>query len=249
MKLTVLGSGTCVPNINRGSSGYLLEIGGTKILFDCGNGTTWKLEKIGVNYLDIDYIFITHLHPDHTADLIPFLFATKYPYPYKEKRSKQLLIYGPKGFCQFYKNLKNLYGDWVSPPNLDIKEIDKKLRTKDFTVKTFKTLHTENSIGYELFAGKKKLVYTGDTGYFKELSNISDNADLLIIECALPDNEKIKIHISPSDLIKVLKKSNPKKVLLTHLYSSMERIDLVGLIKYVSQSEILIAEDLMEIKV
>ncbi len=250
MKLTVLGSGTCVPNKNRGSSGYLLELKDKKILLDCGNGTTWKLEKIGIDYLDIDYIFITHFHPDHTADLIPFLFATRYPYPYKEKRAKKLMIYGPKGFTKFYKNMQNLYGDWVTPHNVEVKEIDKKLQTENFTIKTFKTVHTENSIGYELFSEKKKLVYTGDTGYFEELSVISDNVDLLVIECALPDKEKMKIHCSPSDLIKVLKKSNPKKVLLTHLYSSMDNIDLLGLLKNkIDETEFIIAEDLMEIDV
>ncbi|MGH7885454.1 MAG: MBL fold metallo-hydrolase, partial [Thermodesulfobacteriota bacterium] len=218
MKLTVLGSGTCVPNKYRGSSGYLLELGNNKILFDCGNGTTWKLEKIGVNYLDIDYIFITHFHPDHTADLIPLLFATKYPYPYNIKRSKPLIIYGPEGFNLFYDKLKNLYGDWVNPENVQFKEIKGVLKTNDFTIKTFRTVHTNNSICYQLINKGKKFVYSGDTGYFKELSNISDNADLFIIECALPDNEKLKMHISPSDLKKILKNSNPKKVLVTHFY-------------------------------
>lgn len=248
MKLTVLGSGTCVPNKNRGSSGYLLEIDDKKILLDCGNGTTWKLEKIGISYLDIDYIFITHFHPDHTADLIPFLFATKYPYPYKEKREKKLSIYGPKGFTKFYQNMKNLYGDWVSPHNVETKEIGKKLQTEDFTIKTFKTVHTENSIGYKIFSGNKKLVYTGDTGYFEELSEISDKVDLLVIECALPDKERMKIHLSPGDIIKIFKNSIPKKVLLTHLYSSMENIDLISLINNKNETEFIIANDLMEIE-
>lgn len=40
MKLYILGSGTCVPNPVRGSSGYALELGGSLVLLDCGNGTT-----------------------------------------------------------------------------------------------------------------------------------------------------------------------------------------------------------------
>lgn len=247
MKLTVLGSGTCVPNKSRGSAGYLLQLKEKNILFDCGNGTTWKLEKIGVNYLDIDYIFITHFHPDHTADLIPLLFATKYPYPYNIKRSKPLIIYGPKGFNHFYKNLKNLYGEWISPDNVEIKEIKNIFETSDFTIKTFKTVHTDNSIGYELISDNKKIAYTGDTGYFKELSNISDNSDLFIIECALPDNEKLNMHISPSDLKKVLKYGNPKKALITHFYSSMDKINLKELLKSKENIEIILAEDFMEI--
>jgi len=48
MKITILGSGTCIPNKRRGSSGYFIETGENKVLFDCGNGTTWKLDHIGV---------------------------------------------------------------------------------------------------------------------------------------------------------------------------------------------------------
>ena len=46
----------------------------------------WKLEKIGVDYLGIDNVFITHFHPDHTSDLIPLLFATRHPYGKKERK-------------------------------------------------------------------------------------------------------------------------------------------------------------------
>jgi len=90
MKLTILGSGTCIPNKKRGSSGYLLETSVSKMLLDCGSGTTWKLEQIGINYLEIDHIFFSHIHPDHTGDLVPFLFATKYSH--NKKREKPLFL-------------------------------------------------------------------------------------------------------------------------------------------------------------
>ena len=87
VKLTVLGSGTCVPHKKRGSSGYLLGTDTGSALFDCGNGVVWKLEKIGVDYLGIDNVFITHFHPDHTSDPDPhFFFATRHPY--RKKREK-----------------------------------------------------------------------------------------------------------------------------------------------------------------
>lgn len=78
MKLTILGSGTCVPYARRGSSGYAIELEGASMLLDCGSGATRSLARAGINYLGIDCLFLSHFHPDHTGDLVPFLFATKY---------------------------------------------------------------------------------------------------------------------------------------------------------------------------
>lgn len=66
MKIYVLGSGTCVPYAKSGSSGYAIELSGSGLLLDCGSGTTGKLANAGINYLDIDHIFLSHLNPDDT---------------------------------------------------------------------------------------------------------------------------------------------------------------------------------------
>ena len=249
VKLTVLGSGTCVPHSKRGSSGYLLSTESGSALFDCGNGAVWKLEKTGVDYLGIDNVFITHFHPDHTSDLIPLLFATRHPYG--KKREETLGIWGPKGFLEFVEKLRAPYGNWVRPELVEIHEIGKKKqKIGGLEIKTFKTAHTENSIGYVIRVAGKKIVYTGDTGYFPGLREAASDADIFITECALPDSEKMSVHMTPSDIAQILRQSSPKKIVLSHLYPSMDGIDLPEGIKRASgndETEIIVAEDLMEI--
>lgn len=249
VKLTVLGSGTCVPHRKRGSSGYLLSFDAGSALFDCGNGTVWKLEKTGADYLGIDNVFITHFHPDHTSDLIPLLFATKHPYG--RKREKTLGIWGPEGFPEFVEKLQAPYREWVRPKLVEIREMGKKKREiGDLEIKTFKTVHTENSIGYVVRSEGRKIVYTGDTGYFPGLRKLASEADIFITECALPDSEKMAVHMTPSDIAEILRESSPKKIVLSHLYPSMDQRDLPEEIKTLSgnsETEIIVAEDLMEI--
>lgn len=249
VKLTVLGSGTCVPHEKRGSSGYLLRADTCMALLDCGNGTVWKLEKIGVDYLGIDNVFITHFHPDHTSDLIPLLFATKHPYG--KKREKPLGIWGPKGFLEFVEKLRAPYSEWVRPKLVEIHETGKKARKiGGLEIQTFKTVHTENSIGYVIRSGGKKIVYTGDTGYFPGLRKAAEKADIFVTECALPDSEKMAAHMTPSDIAEILRESSPKKIVLSHLYPSMDGRNLAEEIKTLSgnsETEIIVAEDLMEI--
>jgi ribonuclease BN (tRNA processing enzyme) len=247
MKITILGSGTCIPNKTRGSSGYYIETVENKILLDCGNGTTWKLEQIGASYTEISHIFISHLHPDHTSDLIPLLFANKYPY--NRERNRSLEIWGPVGFFDFYQSLKKAYGDWISPEMLTINEIDAdKIRFGNFNILNKQGFHSVESLIYRIESNGKSVVYSGDTDYCRQLIDISINADLLIIECSSTDDKKIEGHLSPKGIIEIANKANPKKIVLTHLYPICDEIDIVGLIKPHIKPEVIKAEDLLEIK-
>ncbi|MGH7808425.1 MAG: ribonuclease Z [Thermodesulfobacteriota bacterium] len=158
MKLFILGSGTCVPYRRRGSSGYALRLSKSTLLLDCGNGATWKLGKVGINYLDVDHIFLSHFHPDHTADLIPFLFATKYGQG--AQRTKPLYIRGAKGFINFLSALEKAYKGWIIPDELNLEEIEEgMIKFDDFTLIARKTAHIESSLAYRIESQGKSLVY------------------------------------------------------------------------------------------
>lgn len=62
-------------------SGYLVQDGATALLVDCGSGVFSKLRRVH-DYVDVDAIVITHMHPDHYFDLVPYACA---------------LTYGPRG--------------------------------------------------------------------------------------------------------------------------------------------------------
>ena len=75
LRVTILGSGTPRPDINRFSQSILVEAGDKKLLFDAGRGATIRLSQAGINIKDINKIFLTHLHSDHTLGL-PDLIMT-----------------------------------------------------------------------------------------------------------------------------------------------------------------------------
>jgi len=109
-KVTILGSGTCVPSLSRSACSVLIESGHTRLLLDTGPGTMRRLLETGTTIFDISFIFYSHLHPDHTAELVPFLFATKYPG--NHSRQKPLTVIAGKGFSKFFKDLyehKNIF--------------------------------------------------------------------------------------------------------------------------------------------
>ncbi|HML95535.1 MAG TPA: MBL fold metallo-hydrolase [Thermodesulfobacteriota bacterium] len=253
MRLTILGSGTCVPYARRGSSGYAVELPGAKIVLDCGSGSTKRLAEAGINYLDVDYLFLSHLHPDHTGDLAAFLFATKYAYgsPWGDTREKLLHLRGGPGFLGFLEALRGVYGDWISPEPLDPGElVEGVYEFGGFTLTAVKTPHINSSLAYRIDHAGKSLVYSGDTEYSEPLIELARGADVLIVECALPlDGMKRKGHMTPGDVVDTINRSGAKRTVITHLYPACDREDAVGRIAEAVRAEVIGAEDLLSIDV
>ena len=149
------------------------------------------------------------------------------------------------------RRLRSPYGEWLEPDMVEILETgNRKRKIGGLEVETFRTVHTENSIGYSIRTAEKKIVYTGDTGYFPGLRDMASGADLFVTECALPDSERMKVHMTPSDIAEILRGASPSKMLLSHLYSSMDGRNLAEEIESLRgkhETEIIAAEDLMEI--
>jgi len=248
MKLHILGSGTFVPRERRGSSGYLLLLGTSKVLLDCGAGTTWKLERAGASCVDIDHVFLTHFHPDHTSDLIPFLFAVKYAQ--RDSDPKPLRVWGPKGIRKLFEGFGNAYGGWITPEWLSVGQIGEgALEFDDFTLVAMRTPHTETSLAYRVESGGKSMVYTGDTDYSEEGAELAEETDLLLIECSTPEGEKMEGHLTPIEVADIVEKSRPKRVVLTHIYPSADEADIIGPIKKRVKANVVKAEDMMVIEI
>jgi glyoxylase-like metal-dependent hydrolase (beta-lactamase superfamily II) len=77
-RLTFLGTGTGVPSKDRASPACLLELPAARLLIDLGPGSLRQLARVSLAVPDLDGLLLTHLHPDHSADLAPLLFAGKY---------------------------------------------------------------------------------------------------------------------------------------------------------------------------
>lgn len=74
VQLQILGSGGPGASGGRASSGYLLWVDGvSRIMVDAGSGTKDQFHRAGANSDDIDFVGLSHLHPDHSAEL-PAIF-------------------------------------------------------------------------------------------------------------------------------------------------------------------------------
>lgn len=251
ISVTILGSGTCVPSLKRGSSSVLVRINDAVVLLDAGPGTMHRLLQADVSIFDITHLFISHFHPDHCGELVSFLFSSKYPDD--SRRKAPLVLAGGPGFANFFKGLKSIFGDWIDlSGKLDIMELDPAASADYFfnsiSVRVASMLHRKESIAFRLTSPEgRAVVYSGDTDYTEELIRISEGADLLICEAALPDALKVEGHLTPSLAGRIAAAAGVKKLVLTHFYPESETADVEGECRKTYDGPLVTAEDLMEI--
>ena len=262
--LTILGSGTCVPSLTRSSCAVLIETGAKKLLFDSGAGTIRRLMQSGSSIFELDFIFYSHLHPDHTAELISILFSTKYPDGCG--RQKPLHIVAAKGFKPFFDQLRRAYRHWLDldPSLLRIIELDTaapaRLQQGDpltgpdapaaFSIRSTPGNHSPESLSYRIdSAGGSSVVYSGDTDFSEDLIALSRDTDLLICESAFPDEHKVPGHLTPSEAGTIATRAGARGLVLTHLYPQCDRADITGQCRQTYGGPLWIAADLMKLHI
>lgn len=77
MRVTTLGGATHYPRPGNACSGYLVQSGETTIWVDAGPGTLAELQR-HVQLEDVNAIWISHTHADHTSDLLTAYYAYRF---------------------------------------------------------------------------------------------------------------------------------------------------------------------------
>lgn len=69
MYVAITGSGSALPDPQRGGASVAVVIDGEVLQFDFGRQVMENQLQVGINPADVDYVFLTHHHFDHIAQL------------------------------------------------------------------------------------------------------------------------------------------------------------------------------------
>ena len=241
MVVTLLGTGTPDPRLDRFGPSTLVQAAGKMLLFDVGRGATIRLQQLGLSAGRITGVFITHLHSDHTSGL-PDLWLTGWLPPHGARRTP-LRIWGPRGMKRMAAHLAEAYR-----ADQEMRIADEKLPREgaellatEFAsesvvldedgvrVTAFRVDHGQNvgpAYGYKVEYSGHSVVISGDTRYCANVVAHARGSDLLLHEVAsapvdirsLPQIRAILAHhTSPADAGRVFTEAAPRLAVFTHL--------------------------------
>jgi ribonuclease Z len=242
MTLAILGSGSAVPDPERGNPSQAVVVDGTTLLFDCGERTTVNLVRAGINPLDVDALFFTHLHWDHISDFGYFALST-----WNCGRRRPLPIYGPPGtaamveasifgvhradveFLRAY--VRELPPHVVERPSAEPPFVAEEIEVgwswerDGIRVSTGSVEHHQRlgmpSVGYRIESRHGIVALSGDTAPCDGVVELARGADVLVHDTAFLDEiieaRQMWSHSGPTGAGRVAAQAGVKTLVLTHL--------------------------------
>lgn len=267
--LQVLGSGGPIADDARASSGYIVWVDGvSRVMIDAGGGTFLRFGESGANFAELDFVGLSHLHTDHSADFPALLKSGNF-----SGRKRSLAVAGPTAGGPFpglkswlrsllerksgaYAYLSGFLDGTSGLPMLVTKEI-----VGDAPITTFKNTDIEvaamrvphgivPAVAFKVRAGGETFVFASD----QNLSNaafteFAKDASILVMHLVVPediDGVGRRLHAPPSQVGKVAGLSGAGKIVLSHFMArSLQELDKnVELVRSGYPGDIVLANDL-----
>jgi len=262
VRVHLLGTGSPLPQTFRFGPSTLVEAGGKKFLFDSGRGVIQRLYSLDIPFNDVDKLFLTHLHSDHTIG-IPDLYLTGWV----RGRKVPLRVWGPEGTAKMMNGLAEAFDYDIKTrieqnPGSQVDAIDivpGVVYDQDgVTITAFTVDHPplESAFGYKIESQGRTVVLSGDTRYSETVVEQSKGADLLVHEVAAASDKLMasspiipKIvakHTEPEDAGKVFSDSGVRMAVYSHivLFDVTEK-ELEERTRKTYDGPLVIGEDLM----
>ncbi|XP_065342080.1 ribonuclease Z, mitochondrial-like [Cloeon dipterum] len=242
-RVTFLGTGSCIPNKTRNTSGILVETSKDScFLMDCGEATAGQLIRLfglpGANDIlrKLKGIFVSHLHADHHIGLVGVILARKKAFELRDVVPSKLILLLPYHVVSFvseysstFENIADQVEVFQLTEGVDYSEFNRAIGLKETT--TCLVRHCSHAYGIlcEHETGWK-IVYSGDTEPCDKLTEMGYGCDLLIheatMEDGLEDEARKKRHSTTSEAIQVGQKMAAKFTLLTHFSQRYAKIPI-----------------------
>jgi ribonuclease Z len=143
LDIVFLGTSASAPTAGRAPTALLVRRGGDRLLFDCAEGTQRQLMRSSLGLPDLEEIYLTHYHADHTLGLPGLLktFALR-------GREVPLTVYGPPGLRELFADLRRVFGKVAYPlETVEVRPGDA-LERDGYRILVFPVHHGVSAVGY-----------------------------------------------------------------------------------------------------
>jgi ribonuclease BN (tRNA processing enzyme) len=219
-RLVLLGTGTCQLQEHRMASSALVELGDLRLVFDFGRGVAHRLVGLGLAQDDVEHVVLSHFHPDHLSDLIPYVHAAAWSRI--DPRRRDLHVYGPEGLEVQLMRLLSLFGprDLARPEHFRVvlhEVTDERLRIagRGGTAHAFVygDLPPAGNHGLRWTHGGTSVALTGDSSFHDQEVDFLRGVDLAVIDSG---------HLDDDEIVELAVRSGAARLVCSHLYRELD---------------------------
>lgn len=259
VQLQILGSGGPGAAGGRASSGYLLWVDGvSRIMVDAGSGTKDQFHRAGANSDDIELVALSHLHPDHSAEL-PAIFWPA---------GGSFAVSGPTGagdfpavgeFLDIMFGAHGAYAVMESRLNLEVLSVDiaPGITTEVWSADGIRVTGTGAphgdvpTIAYKFEFGETSIAFASDqNGSNPEFVDFIRGVDYLVIHMAAPEDATgviAQLHAKPSVWGEMATSAQVGQVIVSHITATSSELldESIEILEDNYAGSLLVGEDLM----
>jgi ribonuclease BN (tRNA processing enzyme) len=189
--------------------------GGVNLWLDCGPGTLANLQE-HIDLDDLDGIVVTHAHPDHWVDFLPFHNVVRYI----RKRSG-LPVWSPRKVQELAKAVN---GDLTHAVDWQIIDARSHVELGGLRLSFARTDHGPETLAVRVDdeAGAS-FGYTSDTGPGWSLTELGGGLDAALVEATFPVEDEGRFqHLSGRQAGLQATAAGAGRLLLTHLQPGID---------------------------
>jgi ribonuclease Z len=243
IRVTLLGTGSPIPRLERFGPSTLVEAGGQKLLFDVGRGATIRLWQLKIPLGAVTAVFFTHLHSDHVVGFPDLWLTGMLPNKLWAGRNGALQVYGPAGTAAMMTHLIEAY-----EADIRIRQADEMIPaaaavsgahdivqgvvfdSNGVKVTAFDVDHGDlikPALGYRIDYAGHSVVLSGDTRVSENLIHFAAGTEVLFHEVAAAQpglversevaRRVIGHHTTPAEAAGVFGQVKPRLAVYTHI--------------------------------
>lgn len=220
MELIVLGCSGSGPGPNSPASSYLVVTPETSLVMDMGNGSFGALMR-HMDPFDLDAVVLSHLHPDHCADVSSLVVHRRY---HPQGPGRRLALHGPS---ESEVRLAVAYApssdERVATDLTDVFDYhayhDGPSAVGRIALSSRPVDHLCEAYGVRLEHEGRTLAFSGDTGPCQGLVDLARGVDVFLCEASWTDSpdRPTGIHLSGKQAGEAAREAGVKRLLITHV--------------------------------
>lgn len=226
LSLTVLGSAGTHPGPGRACSSYLVEAEGCRVLLDCGNGSLANLQQ-RVDVAAVDAVVLSHLHPDHFADLYGLYYARRF----HPDGTKPVRVCAPAGAESLIGQLVGDDGMFGEVCRFETAAAGDTVAFGALRATFFAADHPVETLATRLETDDAVVAYSGDSGPTGTLAECARDADLFVCDATWLERAgpfPAGVHMTGLQAGRTAAEARARRLLVSHVLPTNDPVEVAA---------------------